>query len=445
MTVNCPRCRIVQAEWNETCVNCGRPLTPAQAAPDASVDLAPRADTSAESLWADPEYADGVDPDQARQSPWWLPAVVAVSLLLALTVLGFFVVQNGSARHTALAANPAADASDPPVPPPIIDNTHAPTFPAAPVMSAPPLTPAPHPVKIAVKKPQKAPVKAAPFAVLLTSSSHGHHIRVGEDVTLTALAHGRCATLTLSYRHGLGQKTMHSFTEGSLLSTTWTPTVPGRYGFTATARNGQWQTAASRPVEITVDKPAPQRPAWDEPTPRRVARDEQARPLPTEVIMPLPPMPVRLPPLPRHPRVLALPPVPVRVAALPRPVRLPPFARPVRAARPRAVTEEMAAPEKVLPEKTVPDTTASQDEATAPRRAPATLYHVAAFQCPSSRRAVVLAKAFMRRGRPATTKRMIGYNGKTVYAVVTGAYRSPEEASTAVLALKRGGYPAYSY
>ena len=325
-----------------------------------------------------------------------MPALVAVALLLALTVSAFFVVQRGPARHAARSADPPANPS------PKVAGLPVAFVPAVPAASALPPPPGVRlPAKTAAKKPLKAPLKAAPLSVLLTSSSQGRHVRVGEDVTLTALAHGRCATLTLSYRHGFGGKTTHSFTEGGLLSTTWTPAVPGRYGFTAIAL-GSRQSAVSRLVEITVDGAAPRRMAWV----------GSARMLPAEVVTPLPPLPVHLPPLSR-----------------------PRWVRP-----PRTVASEAAAPEKV-----VPDAVAPRAETAAPRPGPATIYHVAAAQFPFSRNAVVLAKSFRLRGSPATTKRMIGYHGKTVYAVVTGAYRHPEEARAAALALQRGGYPAYFF
>ena len=101
----------------------------------------------------------------------------------------------------------------------------------------------------------------------------------------------------------------------------------------------------------------------------------------------------------------------------------------------------------VVPENGIPgaENGTPGDVPPTPRPAPVTIYHVAAAQFPQSRSAVVLAKSFRLRGSPATTKRMIGYHGKTVYAVVTGAYRRPEEARAAALILQRSGYPAYFF
>lgn len=371
MPLICPRCRTALAAGDETCRNCGQPPTPTPAVPDAPRP-APR----------------------AGAAPWWLPALFAVGLLLALTVSALLIARRGPVRHAARPADAAPRRAGLPAVP-------APTVAAA---SLPPPRAGP-PARTAVRKPRKA----VPLSVLLTSSSRRHRVGVGEDVTFIALAHGRCASLMLSYRHGLGGKTTHSFAEGGLLSTTWTPTVPGRYGFTATAL-GNRQSAVSRSVEIVVDAPAPQR---------------MARALPVEEITPLPPLAVRLPPLPR--------PVPqsaaVRSAAV-RSAAVPPLPRTVPLA-----TAPPVVPEAVTP-RPVPNT---------PRPAPAATYHVAAAQFPLSRSAVVLAKAFRLRGSAATTKRMVGYHGKTVYAVVTGAYRRPEEARAAVLVLQRSGYPAYLY
>ncbi len=256
-----------------------------------------------------------------------------------------------------------------------------------------------------------------PLRVVLTSPGQRRHVRVGEDVTLIALAQGRCASLTLSYRRGLRGAATHSFTEGGLLSTTWTPSLPGRYEFTATALGGPRQTAVSRPVEIIVDAPIPQ----------MMARGEAARSFPAETITPLPPMAVRLPPPQPARRSASVPPLPRLRRVKPRTEAPPPV--------PETMIAGVVTPSVVIPSAAPPDT----------RPAPAVLYHVAAAQFPLSRSAVVLAKSFRLQGSPATTKRMIGYHGRTVYAVVTGAYRRPEEARAAVLVLQRSGYPAYLY
>ena len=367
MPLTCPHCQIVQAEGNETCINCGQSLTPARAiAPPA--DAVP--DVVAEAATANVPLA--------RRTSWRLPAGIAFGLLLALTATAFFAAQRGSVRRPALSvpapqpapASPAPGAAPPypapasapaPVPPPV-----TPALPAAETPAPGAGTPAPG----AAKPPVPAvPPAATPLTVTLDSTREGRHVKVGEDVTLTALARGPCATLTLFYRRGRAGKAMLTFVEGSLCSTTWTPAVPGRYEFTATALGDRKQSAASRHVEIIVDAPIPQ----------MMARGEAAQ----------------------SPRPVAA--KPVRVAPIP-----------------------------VVP---VPE---------GERRA-ATTYHVAAAKFPFLRNATVLADALSRRGYAAVPERMDDAHGKTVYVVVTGAYKRPGEARAAALVLQRSGYPAYFF
>lgn len=122
---------------------------------------------------------------------------------------------------------------------------------------------------------------AAPLTVTLTATHGGRHIKVGTGVTLTAFTtptRGRSATVTLFYRLNRGRKTVFSFAQGSLCSTTWMAPAPGLYRFTAAALDDRRRAAVSRSVEITVDRPAtpPPRVAAALPTPA-VARPSQPK------------------------------------------------------------------------------------------------------------------------------------------------------------------------
>ncbi len=299
--------------------------------------------------------------------------MVAVGLLLALAASALLVAQRRAAHRASLPAQASIPLAAPPVP---RDVAPLPTA-VAPAVSAPPLAPA----SSKPKTPARTTVEAVPLTVTLDSTREGRHVRVGEDVTLTALAHGRSETLTLFYRRGRGGKTMLSFVEGSLSSTTWTPAVPGRYEFTATALSDRHQAAASRPIKIIVDGPAPMGVA--------PALTAEAAP---------------------------------RVAAVRPPSR--PAHRPSKRQPPRAVPPPVA--------RSKP-------------HAPTLTYHVAAAQFPFIRNATVLADALNQRGYQAVPERMADRRGKTVYVVVTGTYRSPKEAHAAALVLQRNGYPAYFF
>ena len=376
MPLQCPRCQIAQAEENETCINCGQPLTPA---PDA-----PAAMSADPALLAEAATApDPVHAVQARRASWRMPALITVGLLLAVAASALLIAR----RRPPLQGMPTAQAAPAPVPSP----DTAPPVPTAsptPPMPVPPEAEARPPVRAktgAKTAGAKAAVETPPPTVTLVSRSAGRHVQAGDPVTLTAVteaARGRSATLTLFSRRGRGDKTMITFVEGSLCSTNWTTLVPGRYEFTATAQADSRRTVTSRPVEITVDRPA-----------------SAAAPL----------------------RVAAAPPPP-------RAVRLPPSRRVSEAVPPKRAAR--AAP---------------RAEAPAKPPAPAQTYHVAAAQFAFSRSAVVLADALRLRGYPALPERMTDRHGKTVYVVVTGTFRRPKEARAAALALQRSGYPAYFF
>lgn len=241
MILNCPHCGIAQAEGDGTCINCGQPLKPAPAAP-----LADPARTAEAARAAHPTDHAAAAPDpvraaQTRRSSW-MPALVAAALLLALAASALLVARRRPARHAAVTALASRPPAVPPAP------AASPPSPAIPV----PAAPAPK-----LKAPVGAAASAVPLTITLASTRDGRHVKVGDGVTFTAFVspeHGRSATLTLFSRRGRGPKTMLSFVQGSLCSTTWVSPAPGRYEFTATALDGR-QRAASRHVEVTVDAP----------------------------------------------------------------------------------------------------------------------------------------------------------------------------------------------
>lgn len=257
MPLTCPHCRIVQAEGSETCINCGLPLTPAEA-------------TAPQAGGAPPAGPDAASAPLARRAAWRLPALFAFGLLLALTASAFFAARRGVVRHGVVrhgvARRPAYTAPvSLPAPPAPVAVPPAPLSSASPAPS-PIVRPSPAaetPATRAVRPSAGAvpltvmPLTVTPLTVTLRSTQEGRHVKVGEGVTLTALAGGQSTTLTLFSRRGRGENTMLTFVEGSLCSTTWTPALPGRYEFTATALGDRKRSAASRRVVITVDAPAP--------------------------------------------------------------------------------------------------------------------------------------------------------------------------------------------
>ena len=395
MPLICPHCGIAQADGNKTCINCGQPLVPTPAAPLVDPALLAEADTAAHP--ADPVVPDPVRTVQAGRDSWRLPALIAVSLLLALVAFAFLATRRNLA-HPVLSQ---AQAFQPPVVPLPMAPPLPRNVPALPILATPlPAAVLPPPeIKVAAKMPVKMALEAVPLKVSLASVSAGRHIEVGTPVSLTAYttsAHGQSATLTLFSRRGRGQKTMLAFVVGSLCSTTWTPIAPGPYVFMATAHDDHRQ-ASSDHIEITVDKPAPLAASQDTPV--------QTPPV---IAAPLAPRSMRQ----RSARAAS-----VRAASA--------QAASVRAASVRAVQVKTAPP--------------------AARPAPAITYHVAAARFPFLRNATILADALNRRGYHAVPERMADAHGKTIYAVVIGSYRRPREAHAAALALQRSGYPAYLF
>ncbi len=233
MPLHCPRCRIVQADENQTCINCGEPLPPpAPALPAAAPFADPErlAEADAATYLADqddPAGVDSVHAVQAHRASWKMPALIVVGLLLALIVGAVILNQRKAAVRTASPQTPVTI-------PPIA---------AAPI-------PAASPTITAAKD-----VKTAPLALSLTATEAGRRISVGSNVTLTVFtthAQGRSAAMTLSYRRNQGRRMVLAFAQGSLCTTTWTPQTPGRYEFSATALDGGPRAVAARPVTITV-------------------------------------------------------------------------------------------------------------------------------------------------------------------------------------------------
>ena len=259
MPLNCPHCQIAQAEGNKTCINCGRSLTSAAPAPppaDAPVPAGlPPVDPAAHDSPAPMHVPTPAVPIQRASRR--LPALLAVGLLLALTASAFLVARHRLFPRAPLAAHAPVQTPNT-IPPAPVDagvtvNTPPPAD--APQVAAPPVT---------IVPPAPAKAAAPPLAVSLASTGEGRHVKVGDAVTFTAfttLEHGHSATLTLFARRGRAPKAMFAFVQGSLCSTLWTAPSPGRYEFTATALGDRRQTAVSSRIEITVDKPAVDKPA----------------------------------------------------------------------------------------------------------------------------------------------------------------------------------------
>ena len=403
MPLICPHCGIAQADGNKTCINCGQPLVPTPAAPPVGPASLAEADTAAHLADPDdPVVPDSVRTVQAGRNSWRLPALIAVSLLLALVAFALLATRHKLAHPVSSQAQ----AFQPPVVPLPMAPPLSRSVPALPILATP--LPAavllPPEIKVSAKMPVKMALEAVPLKVSLASVSAGRHIEVGTPVPLTAYttsAHGQSATLTLFSRRGRGQKTMLAFVVGSLCSTTWTPVAPGPYVFTATAHDDHRQ-ASSGHIEITVDKPAPL--AASQGTPAQT---------PPIIAAPLAARSMRQ----RSARAAS-----ARVAS-------------VRAASARAASMR-AASVRAVQVKTAPP---------AARPAPAIIYHVAAACFPFSRNATILADALNRRGYHAVPERMADAHGKAIYAVVIGSYRRPREARAAALALQRSGYPAYLF
>ena len=235
MPLHCPRCRIFQADANETCINCGQPLPPpAPALPDASfADPERLAEANAAAYLADHDDPAGiglVHVVQVRRASWKMPALIAVGVLLALLGAAALVNQRKAA------------------------------FRAAPPVTVLPPASALLPPALPLVRTAKAG-KIAPLRLTLTATQARRRIPVGSNVTLTLFtthAQGRSAVMTLFCRRLPGQKRVLALAQGSLCTTTWAPQMPGQYELSATAAGGRLPAAAARPLIFTVSAAPPQ-------------------------------------------------------------------------------------------------------------------------------------------------------------------------------------------
>lgn len=209
--------------------------------------------------------------------PWCLFGAAALLLLSQLLP-----------QHVPASSNAAAVSS--PVAP--VSTAAAPGMPASGTSAAPP------------------PV---PLTVTLNSIAGGRHIPVGRTIVISALAAlppGQSVTLAVSYDKDGGPKALLSLAQGSLSSTAWTPSQPGRYRFVATALDSVKNSASSRRLSIWADAPEPILPQPHLLSPRRSANRRFARrPVPQADVAQAPPAPFHVAaatfPFPQNAAVLA--------------------------------------------------------------------------------------------------------------------------------------------
>ena len=232
-----------------------------------------------------------------------------------------------------------------------------------------------------------SPPSAGPLTVTLSSAGSGKHIRVGTPETISAFAglpEGESATVAVSYTKNGGARSLLSLAQGSLSSTTWTPSAAGRYEFTASALDSRKTAAFSRPMTIWVNAPQ----AATQPAPPKV--------------------------------IIAERPVLAQVPAI---VRMP------------------------IRRKAAPVRHASIAPKAAPHRVPShgASYRVAAARFTYRPVAETLAGALRRRGLHAFVRVGNNSHGKPTYSVETGAYASLGAAQQRESQLKQNGYPAFHY
>jgi cell division septation protein DedD len=329
MSSICPHCGAETADKNFPCTHCGK-----SALFDA-VEAGAAASRPPENL----------PPDSAGRAPLWKLLPWAALAILALL---FFVVLPHLLKHKS----------------PIVKPKSA----AAPV----PVTP----------RPAAIPAVTVPLTVTLYSASSGQHVRVGAPVRVSAYAAlppGESATLAISYSKNNGPKSLLSLAQGSLVSTAWTPLVPGHYIFTASALDSRKTSAFAQPLSIQVDAP-----------------------------------------LPAPPR--STPVAPVKLVK----TNVPPKAKP---AKPRLVKPH------IMKHVSAKHTPPAASNAPLP-------YHVAAATFTYRPVAETLAGALRRRGFHAFVRSHPGTHGKPTYAVETGDYPRQSDAQQQMQLLKHDGYPA---
>ena len=235
MPRTCPHCGLEIAGDSRQCPHCGQP----QGAP---IDPNPQTESD-------------------RRFPLWqiLPwTLLAAALLLLLPPL---LRQKHSQSLAPAPLSAAAPIPAPPaVSPALTHSAVGSTAASGAAGSQPRVSERTLPTKSAPKDAAPVPVSAAPvpLTVTLYSASRNKHVAVGTPVTLSAYAAlppGKSATLAVSYGKDNGPKSLLSLAQGSLSSTTWTPILPGRYLFMASALDSRKNGAFSHPVLIFVDAP----------------------------------------------------------------------------------------------------------------------------------------------------------------------------------------------
>ena len=328
-----------------------------------------------------------------RVLPWVLSAAAVLGLLLVMLVAVLPRVSQVP-RHSQNPPLPSDSAAV--LPPPSDPAVTPPSDPAV----TPPLDPATTPQTVPPQTPAAAAptgVASPPLAVTLYSAGSGKHIPVGKPVLISAYAalpSAGSATIAISYTRNGGPRSLLTLAQGSLSTASWTPALPGRYDFTASALDSRKISAFSRHITIDADAPP-------------VA----ARPLPPPAVSPAPP--------------------PVRAAALVPAPRARPAPRPAAA---RPPTAERPAPKPAAAKRAAP--------LQAPR---SRAYHVAAAAFVARPLAETLAGALRRRGFPASVQPSPGPSHKTSYVVQTGDYLRPADAQKQAALLKQDGYPAYVF
>lgn len=251
----------------------------------------------------------------------------------------------------------------------------------------PPLVPArPSPAQPAM--PKTAADGQVPLGVTLYSAGGGKHVSVGKPVLISAYAAlppTGSATIAISYTRNGGPRSLLTLAQGSLSTASWTPAVPGRYDFTASALDSRKISTFSRSLVIVADA-APS---------------------------PLSPLPVAVSPAPP----------PARTAAL------------VSAHRAEPVPRRRAA-QDVPAARPAPKRPKMQTSHLKP-------YHVAAAAFVVRPVAETLAGALRRRGFHAFVRETKQPHHKPTYVVETGKFLRPADAKKQLYTLNHDGYPAF--
>ena len=312
-----------------------------------------------------------------RVLPWVLSAATVLGLMLVMLLLVLPRLSPMPHRSN----NPPLPSSSAAVLPP----------PADPALPVPAL-----PLPVRAQAPIAAPTGGAspPLAVTLYCAGSGKHIPVGKPVLISAYAAlppTGSATIAISYTRDGGPRSLLTLAQGSLSTASWTPALPGRYDFTASALDRRKISAFSRHITIDADAPA----------------------------APVQPRPTVSPALPS-----------VKSGALGQP-------HGAAAPRPRA-------PLLLAVRRPAPKPAAAKQAA--PLKAPhSRAYHVAAATFVARPLAETLAGALRRRGFHASVQPSPGLFHKTSYVVQTGDYLRSADAQKQAALLKQDGYPAYVF